>query len=198
MFGRLRPSLQRESLVSSKTANELRDSHVILSCEGTAEQVIVDKLVGADVTIFPADNVIAVTRMRKAAEIQEEFLDYDYDWPVSVLRVLDSRKERFRLGNLYADRFPVHSFITHPEIEILVIIREGEWERWSKSGARPSIYCKQQMKMKDVKSRPFLEGCWTPELIAKAAVEYRRLSKIPRGELCLADLIDTGKILKIA
>jgi len=184
--------------VGNNVANELRDTHVILSCEGTAEQVIVEKLVSADVMVFPASNVIDITRTRKASEIQEEFLNFDYDWPVSVLRILDSRKERFRLGNLYADRFSVYSFITHPEIEILAIIREGEWGRWSKSSARPSVYCKQQMKMKDVKSRPFLERYWTPEQIAKAAVEYRRLSKIPRGELCLADLIDTGKFPKTA
>ena len=52
-------------------------------------------------------------------------MNYDYDWPVCIARVLDSRKEKFRLGNLYRDRYQVKSYITHPEIEVLVILREG-------------------------------------------------------------------------
>lgn len=43
--------------------------------------------------------------------------------------------------------------------------------------------------MRDIKSEPFLRGYWTADAIADAAREYRRISSIPKGELCLADLI---------
>lgn len=104
--------------------------HPIISCEGTAEQVAVDILLEADALVFSEADVVDVTRLRKASDIQDSYLNLDYDWPVCIVRVLDSRKERFKLGNLYAGRFPVVSYVTHPEIEVLAIIREGSWRRW--------------------------------------------------------------------
>ncbi len=163
--------------------------HPIFSCEGTAEQVVVRKLLEADVLVFPAVDVVEVTRKRKASDIQADFLGFDYDWPVCIVRVLDSRKERFRLGNLYADRFPVASVVTHPEMEVLAIIREGEWDRWRRTKKKPSDFCKQDLCMKGIKSEIFLSGYWSAHSIRAAALEYRRLSNIPKGEVCLADLI---------
>ena len=165
--------------------------HPIISCEGTAEEVIVRKLLEADALVFPRGNLVEVTRKRKSREIQEEFLNYDYGWPVCILRVLDSRGERFSLGTLYAGRFPVRSFFTHPEIEILVIIKEGQWKVWKKGQKRPSQYCRENLRMDKVKQRDFLEGYWDAVSIAAAAREYRRLSHIGKDEYCLADLIRT-------
>lgn len=167
----------------------LEGYHPIISCEGTAEQVIVRKLVAADALVFPAADVVEVTRKRRSADIQADFLGFDYDWPVCIIRVLDSRKERFRLGNLYSGRFPVASIVTHPEIEVLAIIREGEWGRWRKTRMKPSDFCKQWLGMADVKSEAFLDRYWDAATIKAAALEYRRLSNIPKGEACLADLI---------
>ena len=163
--------------------------HPLFVCEGTAEQVIVDKLLKSDVLVFPAEDVLDITRTRKAADIEDGFLSYDYDWPVCIVRVLDSRKEGFRLGKLFSARFPVANVVTHPEVEILAIIREGEWGRWQRSGKRPSDYCKQDLKMRGIKAMTFLERYWDVESITRAAIEYRRVSDIPRHEICLADLI---------
>ncbi|MGN0037556.1 MAG: hypothetical protein ACI36Y_00265 [Coriobacteriales bacterium] len=146
-------------------------------------------LLGADALVFPKSNVVDVTRLRKAADIQAEYLNYDYDWPVCIVRVLDSRKERFKLGNLYAGRFPVASYVTHPEMEMLAIIREGAWGRWHGSHTKPSDFCKQQLGMREIKRADFLMGYWSADSLTAAAREYRRLSKVPKGELCLADLI---------
>lgn len=162
--------------------------HPIISCEGTAEQVLMEKLLGASALVFPATNVVEITRKRKANEIQE-LLNYNFDWPVCVIRILDSRKEQFRLNRLYAERFPVWSFVTHPEIEVLAIVKEGQWRRWEKSRKRPSDFCKQDLGMANIKQKCFLDDYWTAQSIVEAANEYRRLSKIPKGEYCLADLI---------
>lgn len=163
--------------------------HPLISCEGTAEETIVRKLVTADALVFPSESIIEITRKRKAKDIQSEFLNYDYEWPVCILRVLDSKNEAFRLGTLYADRFPVRSFYTHPEVEILAIIREDEWRSWSKGHKKPSQFCKEELRMTDIKRRDFLESYWSAESIAAAAREYKRLAKLDSGELCLADLI---------
>lgn len=167
----------------------LSSLHPIISCEGTAEEVIVNKLVDSGNLIFPTDNVIAITRKRRAADIQDEYLGYDYDYPVCILRVLDSRKERFRLGPLYRNRFHVYNIFTHPEIEILCVIRENEWHQYQKSKKKPSDYCKQNLGLSKIKQRDFLKSYWDDESIIKAAREYKRLSNIKKGELCLADII---------
>lgn len=163
--------------------------HPIISCEGTAEQVVVDILLEADALVFSEADVVDVTRLRKASDIQDNYLNLDYDWPVYIVRVLDSRKERFKLGNLYAGRFPVVSYMTHPEIEVLAIIREGSWRRWHGGRMKPSDFCKQELAMHEVKREGFLESYWDADSLTAAAREYKRLSKIPKGELCLADLI---------
>lgn len=166
----------------------LVSSHAIISCEGTVEQVIVEKLLEADALILPAENVVDVTRKRSAAGIKEEYLNYDYPWSVCIVRVLDSRTEKFVLGKLYT-RFRVLSFITHPEAEILAVIRERAWDKWKRSGKKPSDFCKQDLGMSEIKSSEFLAAYWDVDSVARAAREYRRLSKIGKDELCLADLI---------
>lgn len=64
--------------------------HPVISCEGTAEKVTVDILLEADALVFPESDVVAVTRLRKASDIQDNYLNLDYDWPVCIVRVLDS------------------------------------------------------------------------------------------------------------
>ncbi|WP_165044986.1 hypothetical protein [Adlercreutzia sp. ZJ138] len=173
----------------SRDTFDLAGYHPLISCEGTVEQVAVEILLAADALVFPEADVVDVTRLRRAADIQVEYLNYDYDWPVCIVRVLDSRKERFKLNNLYAERFPVVSYVTHPEMEVLAIIREDAWGRWHGSHVKPSDFCKRELGMREIKRADFLRGYWDADALTAAAREYRRLSKIPKGELCLADLI---------
>ena len=173
----------------NNTPFEPCDRHPIISCEGPTEEAMVKILLDADALVFPADRLIEVTTKRKARDIQDAYLNYDYEWPVCIIRILDSRNEKFRLGSLYVDRFPVWSFVTHPEVEVLAIIREGKWQDWKKSRKKPSQYCKENLSMSKLKQRSFLDGYWDAGSIAKAARGYRSLSRISKNELCLADLI---------
>ena len=171
--------------------SELLGYHPLFSCEGTGEEVIISKLVEADALLFPKDHVVDITRKRKSTDIQSEYLGFEYDWPVCIVRILDSLRERFKLGPLYAERYPVVSVHTRPEIEMLVIIREGQYSDYSKrkSSMKPSIYCKSVLGLRDVKSQQFLEDYWDVEHIVDAAARYQRLARLESGELCLADLI---------
>ena len=81
------------------------------------------------------------------------------------------------------------NYVTHPEIEVLAIIREGAWRRWHGGRMKPSDFCKQELGMHEVKREGFLKSYWNADSLTAAAKEYKRLSKIPKGELCLADLI---------
>lgn len=131
--------------MSSSALERLASYHPIISCEGAAEEIVIGKLIEADVLVFPSSNLVGITRLRKATRIQEKYLNYDYDWPVCILRVLDSPREKFSLRKLYRDRFKVYSIYTRPEIEILIIIREDNWDSWKRSGIKPSEYCTQVM-----------------------------------------------------
>lgn len=70
--------------------------HPLFVCEGTVEQILITKLLDADALVFPRDNVLDVTRTRRAPDVQDLYLGYDLDWPVCIVRVLDSRHESFR------------------------------------------------------------------------------------------------------
>lgn len=169
----------------------LETSHILVSCEGAMEQIAINKLLEAGALVFSADQVIDITRKRKASEIQEEYLRYEYDWPVCIVRVLDSLRERFKLGSLYSSRFPVVSVYTRPEIEMLAIIRNGCFADYAKvkSSVKPSQYCKDVLGLRRIKSSEFLDRYWDAESLGEAAKEYRRLAHLERGELCLADIL---------
>ncbi|WP_165247981.1 hypothetical protein [Adlercreutzia sp. ZJ141] len=165
------------------------NSHVVFVCEGTFEEVAVRILEDSGAFVFPSENIVGITRSRKAKDVTAEFLNMDYDWPITIVRVLDSRKESFELGKLYRDRFPVVNVLTHPEIEMLIVAREGKFADFSKRKMRPSDYCKQVLGFSGVKSRKFLERYWNSDSLAAAAREYKRTAKISKDEVFLADLI---------
>lgn len=168
------------------------DAHVLFVCEGTFEQYLVETLARANKLIVSRDQIVGITRTRSASQIQSQYLNFDYDWPVAIARILDSRREKFALGRLYRDRYPVFSFFTHPEIEMLIIVREGRFSDYGqhfKSTMKPSEYCSQILKLGDVKSRDFLERYWTADALCRAIREYSSLAHIPKGELTLADLL---------
>lgn len=176
----------------SRLPTDLAKSHPLIICEGACEEVIVEKLLDEERLAFPSENVIDVTRMRGAAQIQENFLVYDVDEPACIIRLLDSLTERFVLGPLYRERFPVHDFHTRPEIEMLAILREGHYDQYAKrrkGKMKPSEYCMQILKLTEIKHRDFLEEYWDIASLVTAIREYKRVSKLSRGEHCLADLL---------
>ena len=168
------------------------NSLVLFSCEGGFETVAVKKLLNAGKLILPKDDVVGIASDRSVADIQRDYLGFDYGGrPVTILRIVDSPSKRFMLGRLYRERFDVKSIFTRPEAEILVIINEGCYSDYSKrkNQMKPSVYCKQVLGMRNVKSISFLEKYWDADTLADSAREYRRLSKLSKGELCIADLL---------
>ena len=59
-----------------------------------------------------------------------------------------------------------------------------------KSGKKPSIYCKEDLKFGDVKSAKFLREYFKDiNRLVNAVNEYKRVSKVRADEYALADLI---------
>ncbi len=73
---------------------------------------------------------------------------------------------------------------------MLVIFSEGKYNEYKKSGKKPSIYCKEDLKFGDVKSAKFLREYFKDiNRLVNAVNEYKRVSKVRADEYALADLI---------
>lgn len=96
-------------------------------CEGSAEEAIIDILMDNDMLIFSRDEIIdeRVIRIRNAKKFEERYLRKGFDNQICIIRILDSRKEAFKLSKAYVDKVDVINVITAPEIEMLIIHSKG-------------------------------------------------------------------------
>lgn len=149
-------------------------------------------LLDNDKLIFTWDDLLEgeILRCRGAKKFEEQHLRKGFTEKITVLRILDSRRENFKLSKAYAGKIDVVNIITAPEIEMLVIFAEGQYNEYKKSGKKPSIFCKENLKYSDVKNTPFVEEYFSDMDVLIAAIrEYKRVSNIQRGEYALADLL---------
>lgn len=141
-------------------------SYIACVCEGSAEAAIIDILIDNDLLIFSRENMIeeGVIRCRNGKTFAERYLRKGFKSQVSIIRILDSRREVFRLGKAY--------------------------ERFKRSGKKPSEFCKVDLRMHNVKAYDFVRDYFRePQMLVHSILEYRRMSNIPKGEYSLADLL---------
>lgn len=161
-------------------------------CEGAAESAIIDILVDHDRLIFTRKEMLdeCVIRCRSARTFEERYLRKGFNGSISVIRILDSRREAFRLGRAYENKVSVINIVTAPEIEMLIIHHEGAYDRFKHSGKKPSDFCKTDLRMPNVKSYEFVSAYFSdPDQLVEAIREYRRTANIPKGEYTLEDLL---------
>ena len=132
--------------------------YIACLCEGTAEQIIMELLLDAGRLQFTYDNLLEgeVLRCRKAKTFEERYLRKGFTEGITVLRILDSRRENFKLSKAYEHKVKVVNIITAPEIEMLVIFKEGKYNEFKRARKKPSEFCVVDLGFKDVKSATFL------------------------------------------
>ena len=165
--------------------------YIACICEGAAEKAIMKLLLDADRLIFTHDDLLEgeLLRCRSAKNFEEQHLRKGFSEKITVLRILDSRREQFKLSKAYAHKIDVVNIITAPEIEMLVIFSEGKYNEYKKSGKKPSIYCKEELRFADVNSAKFLKEYFNDlTRLVSAIIEYKRVSKVRADEYALADL----------
>lgn len=161
-------------------------------CEGSAEEAIIDILVDEDLLIFKRSEMLdeRVIRVRNARKFEERYLRKEFIGQISIIRILDSRKEEFRLSKAYKHKVDVINVITAPEIEMLIIHNENAYDSFKHSGKKPSEFCKVNLNMHDVKSYDFVKEYFSDsKALVKAIREYHRTSNILKGEYSLYDLL---------
>lgn len=192
--------------MSQTLKDSLKTGHVICILEGTAEEVIIKKLFGSNKLVFKNRDVCngeklirKFTKTRAAKKFAEENLKMDYGSShVNILRILDSKREKFNLGRVYEGRIlareiRVFNILTRPEIEILIIIAEGHYERFTNRAGKikANIYCERELKLGNIKSARTVTDYFTDEdKLISSIVEYNRLHA-KRGELSIFDLLES-------
>jgi hypothetical protein len=168
--------------------------YIACICEGAAEQVIIEKLLDADKLIFWRTQLLEekIIRCRSAKSFEERYLRKGFTEKITVLRILDSRKERFKLSKAYEHKVNVINIITAPEVEMLVILHEKKYKDFKKSRKKPSEFCKENLHYPNVKSTAFVHSYFDDvDTLVRSITNYRRISNIPKGEYSLLDLLTT-------
>ena len=174
------------------TVNIPSSSLIACICEGGAETAIMDILLDNDLLIFTRDEMLEgePLRCRNAAKFEEKYLRKGFLEKISVIRILDSRRENFKLSKAYEHKVDVINVITAPEIEMLIIFNEDRYKEFKKSGKKPSDFCKEDLKMTSVKSYRFVKDYFSdPDILLAAIKKYHEISKIRKGEYTLLDLL---------
>ena len=100
-------------------------------CEGSAENAIMDILLDNNLLIFSREEMLEeeVIRCREGKRFEEKYLRKGFMDKISVIRILDSRRENFKISKAYEHKVDVINVITAPEIEMLIIFNRKETER---------------------------------------------------------------------
>ena len=93
-------------------------------CGGSAENAIIDILLDNNLLIFTREEMLEeeVIRCRDGKRFEEKYLRKGFLEKISVIRILDSRRENY-----------VINVITAPEIEMLIIFNEDKYKEFKKS-----------------------------------------------------------------
>lgn len=75
---------------------------------------------------------------------------------------------------------------------LLIFNREemDKYKEFKKTGKKPSIFCKEDLKMSEVKSYDFVKEYFSDPMVLIASIKkYHEMSKVPKGEYTLLDLL---------
>lgn len=161
-------------------------------CEGAAEAAIMDLLLDNDLLIFTRKEMLeeSVIRCRDAKTFESRYLRKNFNDLISIIRILDSRRENFKISKVYESKVDVINVITAPEIEMLIILNENRYNEFKKSAKKPSVFCKQELKMSSVKSYDFVRNYFKDTSTLERAIKrYSEVSKNRKDEYTLLDLL---------
>ena len=149
-------------------------------CEGAAETAIIDILLDYGLLIFSREEMIEeeVIRCREGKKFEEKYLRKGFMDKISVIRILDSRRENFKLSKAYTGKVDVINVITAPEIEMLIIFNENKYKEFKKTGKKPSSFCKEDLKMTEVKSYDFVKTYFSdPRILVTTIKKYHEIQR---------------------
>ncbi len=166
--------------------------YIAILCEGGSEAAIIDILLENNLLVFTKEDLIdeKIIRLRQAKKFEERYLRKSFDDKITIIRILDSRSECFKISKAYQNKVDVINIITAPEIEMLIICSEDKYDNYKHSNLKPSEYCKQILHMSSVKTYDFVKTYFYDiSKLLDAIKEYHRVSNIKNNEYTLLDLL---------
>lgn len=163
---------------------------VAILCEGAFEQAVMEILLENDKLIFSRNDLWygEILRCRSAKNFQSDYLGKSAPQTLTVYRILDSKKENFKLSGPYRKRVSVVNIITAPEIEMLVILALDQYQQYSHKKKKPSDFVKEDLKLPEVKSYRFVKNFFSDvNLLINSIEKYHQNRK--KHESTLYDLI---------
>lgn len=122
--------------------------------------------------------------------LEKSIWEKNFNGKISVIRILDSRNENFKIAKAYQHKVDIIDIITAPEIEMLIIFTENKYTQFMKSGKKPSDFCTQDLRMSNVKNYDFVYDYYSDvTLLITAIKEYHRVKRIPKGENDLLSIL---------
>lgn len=161
-------------------------------CEGGAETAILNILLDKNLLKFSRDDLLYrdLIPVRSAKDFEEQYLRMGFNRPIVIYRILDSRRENYKLSKAYRDLVKVINVVTAPEIEMLVILAENKYNEYKKANLKPSQFCIQILKMRKVKKPEFIYSYFSdPNKLVSVIIKYKSISKVKPEECTLADLL---------
>lgn len=162
-----------------------------------AEEAILDVLLDNKLLKLSKKDLLEnkVHRTRSAKNFFDKHMRLSFSEKVYIYRILDSKRESFtipkKIEREYRGKFEVKNVITAPEIEILVIISEGQYSKYQKSKLKPSEYCKQILKIQKIKEYKYVYEYFSDiSRLLDAITKYRELVKKDSEYQMLYDLLD--------
>lgn len=184
---------------SDSLKDKLVNKYIICSCEGTAEESIIDLLLDNEKLCFKRSDLVdgECTRIRQGKKIASDFFGRAYGKDIAILRILDREQENFKLPKIYRIRSDISVFniVTKPEIEILHIIAENLLDdfnshRKHEKDLKPSEYCKAHFQKSNVKTKDFILQFYGNDIdkLLRAIASYR--SRMQQQSYSLSDILD--------
>ena len=172
----------------------VEQSIIACICEGAAERAVIDLLLDDNALYFKRHQLLddKIIRVRNAQRFEEQYLRKQFNDKITVIRILDSKNEKFKLSEAYKDKIEIINIITSPEIEMLIIHNEGMFEEYKKSRKKPSDYCKQDLEYRYVKNYEFVKDYFSDvDALVKAIRKHHKiyLAKDKKSNT-LYDLLD--------
>ena len=168
------------------------NEYIACICEGSAEHAIMHLLLESDKLIFAKEQLLNedVLRCRSAKNFERLYLRKDFKKKITVLRILDSRNEIFKLSKQYENKISVIDIITAPEIEMLIIHSEDKYNNFIKSKKKPSEFCKTNLGIRNVKNYKFVMEYFNDvNKLVDSIRKYRKKANLKNDEKTLCDLL---------
>lgn len=168
---------------------------IVLACEGKSELDLVNLLLDEGKLCFTRDDLLdhRAHHVRQLNDIAALIQILPMQTELIVYRIGDTQKDEYDLSRFKIRRdsglLDIRKVCTRPEIEILVIIGEGQWDDFlkKKSKIKPKQFVKASIKEYSSFS-DYLKAKDVDEIVM-AIREYKRLIKNKPGEMYLADLL---------